>query len=103
MKNKVVMQLVGLDGNAFSILGRFNAAARKAGWTPEEIKEVTENATSGDYDHLLRVICDNVEEPEPEPEEDEDEEQKRCFNCREEGCAYDICDCCENCPDCCEC
>lgn len=100
MKNTVVMQMVGLDGNAFSILGRFNAAAKKAGWTPEEIKEVHDDATSGDYSHLLCVISDNVTEPD---EDDEEEEEIKCFNCREMWCAYDICDDCENCPDCCEC
>ena len=101
MKNPIVMQMVGQDGNAFAILGRFSAAARKAGWTPEEIKEVHDDATSGDYGHLLYTIMQNIEEPEAE--EDEDENQIKCFNCRERWSAYDICDECENCPDCCEC
>lgn len=100
MKNKVVMQLVGLDGNAFSILGRFQSAARKVGWTPEEIKEVVENATSGDYGHLLRTIMDNIETPD---DEEEESDELVCFNCREKWDKYDICGDCECCPDCCEC
>lgn len=104
MKNTVVMQMVGADGNAFAILGRFNAAAKKAGWTPEEIKAVHDDATSGDYSHLLYVIMQNVEEPDEDEDGDDDgEKEVKCFNCREKWCEYDICGDCENCPDCCEC
>ena len=49
----VRVKLVGEDGNAFFILGRIQGAARKAGLTPEQIKEFMTEATSGDYDHLL--------------------------------------------------
>ena len=52
----VKLKLVGLDGNAFVILGAFSRAARKAKWTPEEIKLVTDKAMSGDYDNLLQTI-----------------------------------------------
>ena len=61
--NKVQMRLVGEDGNAFAILGRFRRAARKAGWPAEEIEALMEEATSGDYDHLLATIMEQVEEP----------------------------------------
>lgn len=67
MKKKVKMQLVGLDGNAFSIMGAFQRNARKQGWTADEIKAVFDEAMSGDYNHLLATIMDNVDE------EDEDE------------------------------
>ena len=50
---KPVVKLVGEDGNAFAILGRCRAVAKKAGWTPEQIKEFMDKAMSGDYDHLL--------------------------------------------------
>ena len=52
----VKLKLVGLDGNAFSLLGAFTRQARREGWTDEEIKEVADSAMSGDYDHLLRVL-----------------------------------------------
>jgi len=60
---KVAMRLVGEDGNAWAILGRFQRAAKAAGWTPGEIKAVLDDATSGDYDHLLATIASHVEEP----------------------------------------
>ena len=72
MNKKVKMQLIGLDGNAFSVLGAFSRNARKQGWTPEEIKAVTSEAMSGDYDHLLSTIMDNVD-----MDDDEDEQQRR--------------------------
>lgn len=53
---KVDLPLVGLDGNAFSILGRFRRAARKAGWTAPQIDALLEEAMSGDYDNLLQTV-----------------------------------------------
>lgn len=49
------VQLVGLDGNAFSILARVMKALRQAGATADEVNEYHKQATSGDYDNLLRV------------------------------------------------
>ncbi len=60
---KVPLKLIGLDGNAYSVLGAFRRAATRAGWTPDEIKAVFDEAASGDYDHLLATIMDHVEEP----------------------------------------
>jgi len=57
---KVKMKLVGMDGNAFSILGRFSEAARKQGWPEEEIVRVRKEAMRGDYENLLAVISDNI-------------------------------------------
>ena len=50
---EVEVKLVGEDGNAFSILGRCSKAARRAGLSPDQIEEFTEEATSGDYNDLL--------------------------------------------------
>jgi hypothetical protein len=61
-KPKVTAELVGQDGNAMSILGRVTGAMRREGWTAEERKVYTDEATSGDYDHLLQVTlqyCDD--------------------------------------------
>lgn len=52
----VKLNLVGLDGNAFAILGAWRRAAKSQGWTLAEITLVIDEATKGDYDHLLRVI-----------------------------------------------
>jgi hypothetical protein len=65
---KVKLELVGLDGNAFTVMGAFQRAARRQGWTPEEIKSVMDECMSGDYDHLLATIMDNVESPEESEE-----------------------------------
>jgi hypothetical protein len=60
MKNlvgkKVKLQLVGLDGNAFALMGEFSKRARKEGWTKEEIDIVLKECMSGDYDHLVSTL-----------------------------------------------
>lgn len=58
---EVNVSLVGEDGNAFSILGRVQKALRRAGVPKEELDAYFAEATSGDYDHLLRVTMDWVE------------------------------------------
>lgn len=60
---KVSLNLVSIDGNAFSIISTFSRQAKKEGWTPDEIKEVVDRAKNGDYDHLLRTFME-VCEPE---------------------------------------
>ena len=59
VNKKVHLRLVGLDGNAFYLLGAFQRQARKEGWTKEEIESVIKEATSGDYDHLLTVLSEH--------------------------------------------
>ena len=61
-KKKVRLQLVGLDGNAFVLMGAFQNAARKQGWTPEEISVVLDECKSGDYDHLIVTLMENCED-----------------------------------------
>jgi hypothetical protein len=67
--DKPNLKLVGEDGNAFSILGRARKALRKAGATKEQIDQVSEEATSGDYNHLLRTMMDYFEVDGEEDEE----------------------------------
>ena len=52
-QNKPVVKLIGKDGNAFAIIGECRRAARKAGFTSEEISDIVSEMTSGDYNHLL--------------------------------------------------
>ena len=52
---KPKLKLVGEDGNAFAIIGRAISAAKKAGWTKEQIEEYRVSATAGDYDNLIVV------------------------------------------------
>ena len=53
--SKPKLKLVGSDGNAFAILGKAIGAARKAGWSQEEIEKFRKEAMEGDYDHLLQT------------------------------------------------
>ena len=53
---KVKLNLIGLDGNAFSLMGVFQHQARKEGWTSSEIKEVLDKCTSGDYSQLVATL-----------------------------------------------
>lgn len=52
----IFVPLVGEDGNAFSILGRVRSALRRGGVPQDEIAKFTEEATSGDYNHLLQTV-----------------------------------------------
>jgi hypothetical protein len=56
---KIKLKLVGLDGNAFALMGAFQQQARREGWTKEEIDAVLKDATSGDYNHLLCVLSNH--------------------------------------------
>lgn len=61
MKNKKEYSLIGVDGNAFSIMGYVRRAMKETGFTREEIEAYTKNATSGDYNHLLAVSIDMID------------------------------------------
>ena len=52
-----VYTLVGVDGNAFSIMGYTARAMRNAKFTHEEIEQMQKEATSGDYYNLI-AVCD---------------------------------------------
>ena len=60
----VQMDLVGLDGNAFSLMGAFQRNARRQGWSADEISTVINECMSGDYDHLLNILIAHTEEAE---------------------------------------
>jgi hypothetical protein len=50
------VKLVGQDSNAFSMIKRCLDAARDGGLSCDERKTFMQEATSGDYSHLLRTI-----------------------------------------------
>lgn len=64
----VNLTLVGLDGNAFSLMGAFSKQAKKEGWTKEEIDIVLKECMSGNYDDLLCTLMDHCEEVYEEDE-----------------------------------
>jgi len=61
---QVMLQLVGLDGNAYSLMGAFKKQARRERWTKEEIDFVLKDCMSGDYNHLLATLMQYCKEPE---------------------------------------
>ena len=63
---KVTLELVGLDGNAYSLMGAFQRQARKEKWEKSEIDAVLEECMSGDYDHLLCTLVAHCQSPEEE-------------------------------------
>ncbi len=71
VNKKINLQLVGLDGNAFSLMGAFQHQAKREKWTEPEIKSVLDAAMSGDYDNLLRVL-DSHCEPSGDGDDEED-------------------------------
>ncbi len=57
--------LVGVDGNAFSVMGYVRQAMKECRKTKAEIEAYTKDAMSSDYHHLLMVsmsVIDNLNE-----------------------------------------
>jgi len=59
---RINVEMIGEDGNAFSILGRAFKAIRRSDYTPEERETIRAQfqatATGGDYNHLLRTVME---------------------------------------------
>lgn len=53
--------LVGVDGNAYAIMGYTQMAMRKAGFTREEIDQMLDEAKSGNYFNLIAVCSDYID------------------------------------------
>ena len=73
--------LVGVDGNAFAIMGYVRSAMKSAKMTSQDIDAYTKDATSSDYDHLLVVSCEMIDKVNEvlglnEYDEDEDYEDE---------------------------
>ena len=62
----VNLDLVGVNGNAFMIMGVFKRQAKKEGWSEDEIDKVLDEAKSGDYNYLLATIINHCEAEEKE-------------------------------------
>lgn len=59
VEKKVTLSLLGLDGNAFSLMGAFSKQAKRENWTQEEIDKVLDEAKSSDYDHLVGTLLNH--------------------------------------------
>ncbi len=57
---KPTVSLIGENDNAFFILGKVTKALKKAGYDKEFIEKYQNEATNGDYRHLLRVTMKYV-------------------------------------------
>jgi hypothetical protein len=53
---EIIINLVGEDSNAFSILGLCVKEA-KSTLSKDEIEEFKKEATKGDFDNLICVVC----------------------------------------------
>ena len=58
-KTDLTVKLIGEDGNAFSIMGAVRGALERGGHH-DLASQYIEEATMGDYDHLLRVTMEYV-------------------------------------------
>ena len=63
--------LVGVDGNAFSVMGYTKRALKESGHG-ELANEMFARATSGDYNNLLAVCCEYIEIANEGLEEEEE-------------------------------
>ena len=54
-KYPIIVKLSGTDGNAFAVLGRVAKALKQSGVGQEEIDLFYEEATSGNFSHLLQI------------------------------------------------
>jgi 3-oxoacyl-[acyl-carrier-protein] synthase III len=52
------VKLIGRDGNAFAVMGACRRALKDAGANTEEIDRFMAEATSGDYDNVLRTAME---------------------------------------------
>jgi len=75
---EVKFQLVGVNSNAFGIMGAAQKAAKKAGLTEEQIEEYLTEAMSGDYNNVITTTLkyfggndDDMTEEEADAEWDE--------------------------------
>lgn len=58
---KVQFDIANSDGNAFALIGGWKRAARREGWSEDDIEAVLVEAMSGDYDHLVQTIMEYSE------------------------------------------
>lgn len=58
---EVNVPLVGQDGNAFAIIGSVSRELKSAGVPRAEVNEFQNEATNGDYNHLLQTVMEWVD------------------------------------------
>ena len=53
--------LVGVDGNAFFVMGYVVKSMRRERFSSDEIKSYKDKSMSGDYGNLLQVSCEYLD------------------------------------------
>ena len=53
---EIEVDLIGLDSNAFSIIASVRKALNRGGAGKDQTDLFVQEATSGDYDHLLQTV-----------------------------------------------
>ena len=53
--------LVGVDGNAYAVMGYVSLAMQETGFTKDEITAYQHEAMSGDYNNLLCVSMEYID------------------------------------------
>lgn len=66
--------LVGVDGNAFAIMGYTAKAMRRADFTKEDIDKMYDEAKSGNYFNLIAVCDDYIDKVNQKLGLDEEED-----------------------------
>lgn len=66
--------LIGVDGNAFAIMGYTSRALKRTGHR-DLVDKMHEEATAGDYGNLIRVCMKYIEIANSSIEEDEYEDE----------------------------
>ena len=54
--------LIGVDGNAYAIMGYVAEAMQREGYSKEEIDAYFDDAKSSDYNHLVSVSGEKIRE-----------------------------------------
>lgn len=60
--NKIKYSLVGIDGNAFAIMGYTTKCMKRENKSKSEINNYMNKATSSNYDHLVSVSLDIIDD-----------------------------------------
>lgn len=59
-EKKVEGTLVGVDGNAFALMGHWSRQARRQHWTSEDIAKVLDVCYEGDYSQLISTLTTHM-------------------------------------------
>lgn len=62
-KFELELNLYGPQGNAFAVMGFWQAAAWDSGWTKEETDKVLNEGMTGNYAYLIQTINEWLVEP----------------------------------------